>query len=551
MDTLNWTMLSSLAGGLGLFMLGMHQMTEGLKFAAGTTLQSILKRSTSTPFRGLVSGAFITSLVQSSSAVTVAIIGFVNAGLMTVQQAVTVIYGSNIGTTMTGWLVALIGFQFDIDAFALPAIGVGMLLRFAKRGQRVGALGEALAGFGLFFLGIEVLKNSFAGLGGSLDLGSLGGAGFISLLVFLTIGFLLTLFMQSSSAAIAIVLTATVGGVVPFHDAAAVVIGANVGTTSTAAFSVLGATPNARRVAAAHFAFNVITGVVALFLLPVLLTLVSSLSNGLHLQNSPATLLALFHTTFNILGVLLLWPVTTRMVTFLKKRFRSVEEDEARPLYLDRNIVDTPVLAMHALTKELCRVKDIAGRMARGAVSSESGPSERLELDLIILKRLQEAVGDFCNRMQRGNLPAELDEVLPNALRVSGYYRAIAEKSVEIAHIRASSRPLEQAELEEEIAHFKSTLVKLLDSANVSDESFSLEDVSLIHEKLEEEYRELKVHLLRAGTRNEIQVNRMVSQLELISDIRRIAQQAEKGARYLYDLSAVVEGNGEEVVEEE
>lgn len=539
--------MSSLAGGLGLFMLGMHLMTEGFKFAAGETLQTILERSTRTPLRGLVSGAFITSLVQSSSAVTVATIGFVNAGLMSVFQAVTVIYGSNIGTTMTGWLVSIIGFQFNIDSFALPAVGIGMLFKLVRKGSRAGALGEALAGFGVFFIGIGVLKNSFAGIGNGLDFALLGGGSWFSLPVFLAIGFLLTLLMQSSSAAIAIVLTATVGGVVPFHDAAAVVIGANVGTTSTAAFAVLGATPNAKRIAAAHVVFNVLTGLVALLLLPVLLHLINVISRTLHLHDSPATLLALFHTIFNILGVLILWPFTGRMVRFLERRFRSVEEDEGRPLYLDRNVVDTPILALHALTKELIRVGDIAGRMARGAISSEGGPGQRLQADLEVLGRLQEAVADFCGRMQRGNLPAELDEVLPNALRVSEYYKNIAGKSIEIAKIRASSRPVGEVVLAAEIAHFKSTVVKLLNIADVSASVFSLSEVSAALEKLEEEYRGLKAHLLRSGTRDEIPVSQMVAQLELISDIRRIAQQAEKGARYLSDLTVVEEAHGEEM----
>ena len=144
-------MIGSLLGGIGLFLLGMVLMTDGLKTAAGKTLRNILQSSTGTPMRGLLSGALITSLVQSSGAVTVAIIGFVNAGLMSLGQAVTVIYGTNIGTTMTSWLVAIIGFNVNIKAFALPAIGMGMMYRLIKGSGRQGAIGEALAGFGVFF----------------------------------------------------------------------------------------------------------------------------------------------------------------------------------------------------------------------------------------------------------------------------------------------------------------------------------------------------------------------------------------------------------------
>ena len=215
--------LGNCIGGIGLFLLGMQLMTDGLKIAAGKTLRTILERSTATPLRGILSGVFITSLVQSSSAVTVATIGFVNAGLMDLLQAITVIYGSNIGTTMTGWLVSLVGFNFDIKIFALPLIGLGMFLRLTKGNGRSGAVGETLAGFGVFFLGIDLLRATFAETGINLPLTLLGG-GMGSHFTFLVLGFLLTVAMQSSSAAIAITLTATAGGFIPFDSGASLVI---------------------------------------------------------------------------------------------------------------------------------------------------------------------------------------------------------------------------------------------------------------------------------------------------------------------------------------
>ncbi len=226
-------LLGGLIGGIGLFLLGMQLMTSGLRNAAGQQLSDILQHWTRTKLRGVLSGAMMTALVQSSSAVTVAILGFVNAGLMNLSQAVMVIYGSNIGTTMTAWLVATIGFHINIKAFALPAIGIGMLLKVSSGDRRRGAFGEALAGFGIFFLGIEVLKSSFGGLGEAIQFSQLSPAG-IGLLWLVLSGFAMTLVMQSSSAAMALILTAVGGGVIPLDAAAAMVIGANVGTTSTA-----------------------------------------------------------------------------------------------------------------------------------------------------------------------------------------------------------------------------------------------------------------------------------------------------------------------------
>ncbi len=532
-----YTMLGSLVGGIGLFMLGMKLMTDGMKLAAGHTLRDILNRSTSTPLKGILSGAFITSFVQSSGAVTVATIGFVNAGLMNLRQAITIIYGSNIGTTMTGWLVVLVGFPVNIKSFALPAVGLGMLLRLSGGTNRQGALGEALAGIGVFFIGIDILKATFSGLSGTVQFSSIASIGAIGVLLFVGIGFLLTFFMQSSSAAIAIVLTATAGGVIPLSDAAAAVIGANIGSTSTAALAVIGATPNAKRVAAAHVAFNLLTGGVALLLLVLLPWGLISFRRPFDLDFEPSTLLAMFHTFFNVLGVVLMWPITKALVKFLKTRFRSAEEDESRPVYLDQNIVGTPVLAMNALANELNRVGAIARRMACGALSSESGPSKQLENDKAVLLKLESTIADFVNLMQRGNLPHELDDMLPNALRVSGYYREIAEVSDSIANQQKTIRSLEHPELTEKIAHFRSRVVKFLQDVDASAKDYSSQKYEKELQLLMDEYHHLKSLLLRAGTRNEIPVGQMVYLLELNSEIRRIMDQAEKGARYLSTLT--------------
>jgi len=533
-----YTMLGSLVGGIGLFMLGMKLMTDGMKLAAGHTLRDILNRSTGTPLRGIFSGAFITSLVQSSGAVTVAIIGFVNAGLMNLKQAITIIYGSNIGTTMTGWLVVLVGFQVDIKSFALPAVGLGMLLRLSRGTNRQGALGEALAGIGVFFIGIDILKSTFSGLSGTIHFSSIAGIGAVGVLVFVGIGFLLTFFMQSSSAAIAIVLTATAGGVIPLSDAAAAVIGANIGSTSTAALAVIGATPNAKRVAAAHVAFNLLTGGVALLMLFLLPWSFISLRLPSDLHFAPSTLLAMFHTSFNVLGVILMWPCTKALVKFLKTRFRSAEEDESRPVYLDQNIVGTPVLAMHALANELGRVGTIARRMACGALSSESGPGKQLEKDKTVLLKLEAAIAEFVNLMQRGNLPHELDDMLPNALRVSGYYREVAEVADSIANQQKAVHLLDHPELSEQIAHFRSRVVNFLQAVDAAAKDYSPQEYEKEMQLLMDEYHLLKSHLLRAGTRNEIPVGQMVYLLETNSEIRRIIDQAEKGARYLSTLTS-------------
>jgi len=527
---MNAALVDNLLGGMGLFLLGMWLLSDGLKLAGGHALRTILSRWTGTPLRGLLSGVLITSLVQSSSAVTVAAIGFVNAGLISLRQAVRVIYGSNIGTTMTGWLVAFIGLQVDIKIFALPLIGIGMLLRISGGGTRRAAGGVALAGFGLFFVGIDFLRLGFAGIGENVPLDTLLGGGLGGVALAFVAGVLITVLMQSSSAAMAIILTAAGGGALSVTIAAAMVIGTNIGTTSTAVLAALGATPNARRVAAAHVAFNVITALAAFMLLPLLFGLLKG-SGG-----APAIDLALFHTAFNILGVVLMWPITDRLVGFLERRFRSREEDEAQPRYLDRNVVTTPLLAMHALVMELGRMGGIALRIAKGAMSAEVAAGPRLEVDSRILDRLVESVGEFSTLMRRSNLPAELDEVLPNALRVSRYYTEMAELARRIASAQSVLETIELSELAAVVAHFKAGVVNLLDAADVLDAEFSVQQISAQLAELEDEYQRLKSQLLRSGTAGELPVRRIVAQLDLCSDMRRLAEQAEKGALYLDGL---------------
>ena len=228
---------------------------------------------------------------------------------MTLPQSVGVIFGSNIGTTVTSWIVAAVGVSVNVKALALPMVGLGAILRLTGGETRRKHLGDALTGFGIFFLGIETLQATFQGLDRIVDLAAYNIGGVGGVLLFVAVGATLTLLMQSSSAAMALVLTAAMSGIVTLESAAAATIGTNIGTTSTALFSVIGATYNAKKVAAAHILFNLGTGLVALLTIPLLLKGVNLLAS-LSPDYDTATTLALFHTVFNILGVLLFLPFT-------------------------------------------------------------------------------------------------------------------------------------------------------------------------------------------------------------------------------------------------
>ncbi|WP_420428349.1 Na/Pi symporter [Algiphilus sp.] len=431
-SALSFDTLGALVGGLGLFLLAVGMISDGLRLAAGDALKELLGRWTSTPLRGIASGALITGVVQSSSAVTVATIGFVNANLLTLHQALGVVYGANIGTTMTGWLVAAVGFKIKVEAFALPLIGIGMALRLSGSRSRRGALGEALAGFGLFFIGIDFLRGAFEGLAQVVDLSAIPSGSVVGLLLFVGIGFFMTLVTQSSSAAIAITLTAATGGLVDLAAAAAMVIGANVGTTSTAVLATLGATANARRVASAHVVFNVLTGAVALALLPIMLWLVSQTSRLLALDAAPAVALAVFHTLFNVLGVLLLWPLTGRLSQWLGQRFATAEELLGKPRYLDATTAGTPALALEAMRLELRRMIG----MTRDAALL----TMQKEVDRARLERLQGSIATLLDCVETAVSKLELQRLTAAlAVELTDVLRAAHELRDALAHTRSAA----------------------------------------------------------------------------------------------------------------
>ncbi len=322
-------MLIQTLSGLGMFLFGMLYMELALKESAGVRFKSWVKNSTSTTVKSLSTGAIATALLQSSSVVTLMTLSFVSASLLSLHSGIAVIFGSNVGTTVTAWIVATLGFKVNIEAFALPMIGAGgLLLIFATSHKRVSAIAKVLVGFGLLFLGLEIMKTAIESLAGMIDLAKFSN---FPLIAFVGIGFVITALIQSSSAATAIVLSALYVHILSFEQSAAMVIGTNIGTTVTAILGAIGGIPDKKRVAVAHFIFNLITAVAAFLLLPILTHFLMRVV-GLH--NDPITALALFHTLFNIMGVVLLLPFIPLMAKYLKKLFIQTEPVPTRYIHM-------------------------------------------------------------------------------------------------------------------------------------------------------------------------------------------------------------------------
>lgn len=523
----------SALGGVGLFLLAVSMITDGLKTAAGNSLRGILGRWTSTTWRGVLAGLGMTALVQSSSAVTMATIGFVNAGLLPLYQALGVIYGANVGTTMTGWLVAAVGFDFKLELFALPLVGIGMALHVLGGDSRRAAIGQALAGFGLFFIGLGVLKDAFDGLAGSVQFHHGAGDAPWQLLLYVLAGFVMTLVTQASSAAIAITLTAATGGLLSLAAAAAMVIGANVGTTATAGLAVIGATPNAKRVAAAHLVFNLLTGGVALLLLPGMLWLVAVTGEALGLHNAPAVSLALFHTVFNVLGVAIMFPLSKRLSRWLAGRFRTGEEIASRPRHLDPNVLVTPVLALNALALETARLGRHARDMAQAVLSAEQQMPLSLQAEHRVVAQLVDAVGDFVTRLQRHTLPQGVAEDLPIVVRTVQYYLEIADIALAYANERgAHGLQLPDAVTALESA-FHGAAAQVLHDADPALADFSAQRCLADADTVAADYRQVKEALLAQSARAALTVGQLADVLEQLRRIRRMAQQAAKAGQYL------------------
>jgi phosphate:Na+ symporter len=523
---MSFSSISMAAGGLALFLLAMLMMTEGLKTFGGSGLKRLLGRWTSTPLRGVAAGMLVTALVQSSSAVTVAAIGFVNAGLLNLRQALGVIFGTNVGTTMTGWLVSLVGVGFKIDAFALPMIAAGVALRLLAAGKRAQGLGDAVTGFGLFFLGLDLLKDAFAGLAAAYGAGAFDGAKDAAgaagwgahWLAALAAGFVVTVLTQSSSAAIALILTAAAGGLLGLPASAAAVIGANVGTTATAALAALKATAAARRLALGHIAFNLITGIVALALLPVLLRLVDALARAFGLLGNVAAVLALFHTVFNVLGVLLLLPFAGRLAAGLERLFRSSEEELARPQHLDATLATTPELALAAVRAELPRLQAAAGATAAAALN-DTRPIAN-EADAV--RKLAAAIIEFVAGLRAERMPRDVADALTRCLRAARYLDEVGRLAPAAQRLAAAwSLPAPPAALPTVQAAAHTAL-----SSTAAHSAQALAD-------FEGAYQRAKSALLAATVARTIGVDAADALLDDLSRLRRLVQQWTKAVAAL------------------
>jgi phosphate:Na+ symporter len=358
----------SILGGVGLFLLGMAVMTDGLKALAGSALRTVLAKAAATSLSGTFWGAVVTLLVQSSSATTMTTIGLVSAGLLTFPQGLSLVFGANIGTTGTGWLVALLGVRISLTAYALPIIFVGALLKLIGKG-RWAASGAAVAGFALILVGLTTLQQGMGGLAEKLnpaDLPAILGesgvpswSGAFGVLTLVVTGIVMTTVMQSSTAAITVTISALFAGAIGLDQALALVIGQNIGTSTSSAMAAIGASSTAKRLAVAYIAFKLIAAAVALVTFPVVVRLLVRASDSV----DPVTLVAAYHTAYNVVGVAILLPL---MGPFTRLVERIVpEKGSAFTRYLDpAALAASPTIAIEATRRTVAHVLEASSLSA-------------------------------------------------------------------------------------------------------------------------------------------------------------------------------------------
>ena len=433
-----------LIGSLGLFLYGMKIMSEGLQKFAGDSLRRILTAMTTNRVTGVLTGVLITALIQSSSAITVMVVSFVNAGLLTLTQSIGVIMGANIGTTVTAWLISALGFKVDIAAFSLPLLAFGIPLLFSGKSSRK-SVGEFIFGFSFLFMGLQALKANAPDLGANPEMlafvQNYADMGFFSIILFLFIGAILTMIVQASAATMAITLIMCANGWIDYQLGVALVLGENIGTTITANLAALTGNTQARRAALAHLAFNIFGVIWVLILFYPFTNAVSWFVTNVMRISDPSVAvsfkLAAFHTAFNISNTfVMIWFVglIEKTVCFLIKGKKD-EDEEYRLRYITGGMLSTAELSILQARKEITLFAERTGRMLDMVKALFYEKNEdaflktysRVEKYESISDRMEIEIANYLTCVAEGRLSSEGKEEIRIMLRAVSEIESIAD----------------------------------------------------------------------------------------------------------------------------
>jgi len=431
-----------LIGGLGLFLFGMRQMSDGLRRAAGGRLEHILGVLTKTLLMAILLGAAVTCLIQSSSATTVMVVGFVNARLLGLRQAIGAVMGANIGTTITAWLVTagLALSAFKISLYALPMIGLGFLASVALRSRRGRLTGQVVFGLGLLLFGLDIMKDAFSPLAKSQQTRDLFARFGYNPLLGVLVGAVVTMLLQSSSATIAVIQVLAMNRIIGLGAAIPLVLGDNIGTTITAQIASIGTNRNARRAARAHMLFNVfgVVWVLPLVYFGLFERAVDRLVPG-DAQTYAVAHIAAAHTVFNVANTFVFIPLIALLERAAIALARGKDEEDDEPRYLERHLLDTPGAAMDGARRELVRMMEIAHRAVtdakRAFVESDSRPLRDVARQEETVDRFQRQITEYLVEISRRNLGPTDAEAFPVLVHTVNDIERISDHAENIAEL--------------------------------------------------------------------------------------------------------------------
>ena len=524
----------TLLGAMGMFLYGMNLMSSGLQKAAGDKLRGFLSAMTSNPFKRVMTGVGITALIQSSSATTVMVVSFVNAGLLTLVQAIGVIMGANIGTTITAWMVSLLGFKADISILAVPLMLLGFLFSNSKKNQNKN-IGELIVGFSLLFLGLSFMKESVPDLKQTPEVLEFvkmwSGYGYWSVLIFLGVGTILTLILQSSSATMAITLIMLSMGWIPFPMACAMVLGENIGTTITANIAASVGNPSAKRAAMSHTIFNVFGVIWALVLFRPFLGLVGRIIEFMGFPNPAAADfsvtepdgatgtaalygLSMLHTLFNTINTLILVWFTGLIAKLVTKMIREPENKEEKPfrlMYINAGPLATPELATEQAIKEIIHFAKISRNglgYARAAINeTETDKFEELRSKLVkyeeISDRIEYEIANFLNAVSEGEISESTSYKIKAIYKIIGELESLGDSGESISRI-LSRRNIHNKSFDPETIKKINAMIDLVDHAySVMIDNLNMAENSTLEEISNAYAAEERINVLRDNLREE------------------------------------------------
>ena len=455
-----------IAAGVAIFLFGMLSLEEGFKAFSGGTLEKILEKSTDKLYKSISFGFVATAIMQSSSLVSVLTISFLGAGLIGLTQGIGIILGANIGTTTGAWLMAGFGLKVKISAYAMPMLVFGVILIFQKAKSLKG-IGYILTGLGFLFLGIHYMKEGFEAFKEAIDLASFAVDGLRGLFIFIGIGILATVVMQSSHATIVLILAALSVGQITYENALALTIGANIGTTVTAVIGSLSSNIDGKRLAGAHFIFNVVTAAVAVLFINQIMYAVDGISDFIGIANDNHTLkLAVFDSLFKIMGVIMFIPFINKLVNFLQKTLKPGtgrgEKDIDTVRYLNDSVLELPATAMAAITRETKHLYDNAFEIiTHGLNIKRSNIISSMPLDEVVKDVYSKSaidIDDFYNRRIKGIYGEIIDFSTKAQAQMS-------PDDIEVLYkLKLANRDIVEAV--KDTKHLQKNLVKYTSSAN-------------------------------------------------------------------------------------